>query len=237
MPFSLDRKLLVETKEDGREEIDRLLSVQRGVLTTEARRVRTTVLTLTNRGQTNATVYVRHQLGDGYRLERPPSGFEKFREAYLFPVKVGANASSNLRIEESTPIQKTVDIRTASGIGELALYLSVAAARLDAETRQRLEQIVGQHRAMAALEERRQTADLQSQTYRDRIDELNAQLVSLKRVPQAQTLSRNLAQKMDDISQRLQKLTLQIADLDAQLLAERVSLEDRLAELTLAHAG
>jgi hypothetical protein len=233
IPFSLDRKLIVETKEDGREEIDRLVTVQRGVLSTEARRVRVTELTLVNRGLGEATVYVRHELASGYRLERPALGFEKFREAYLFPVKVAPGASSTLRIEASTPIQKTVDIRTVAGIGELKLYLKASASRLDVATRARLEQVVEQHRAMAELEERRQTAFLQSQTYRQRIDELNAQLVSLKRVAQAQMLSRNLAQKMDELSQRLQNLTIQVADLDGQLLAERVNLEDRLAELTL----
>jgi hypothetical protein len=41
---------------------------------------------------------------------------------------------------------------------------------------------------------------------------------------------------MDEISQRLQKLTIFVADLAGQLLAQRVSLEDRLAELTLAKA-
>ena len=89
------------------------------------------------------------------------------------------------------------------------------------------------HRQMAELQEKRQTAELQSSTYRQRIDELNAQLVSLRKVAQAQVLSRSLAQKMDEISQRLQKLTLQIADIDGQILAQRVTLEDRLAELTL----
>jgi hypothetical protein len=233
VPFSLDKKLLVETKEGGREEIDRLVTAQRGVLTTEARSIRTTELNLVNRGLSDVTVYVRHAVNAGYRLEQPSQGFEKFRDAYLIPVKVRANAAATLRIEESTPIEKTVDIRSASGVSDLKLYLRAAAARLDKDTRARLEQIVEAHRAMAELEERRQTAALQSQTYRERIDELNAQLVSLRRVAQAQALSHNLAQKMDDISQRLQKLTIQIADLDGQLLAERVKLQDRLAELTL----
>ncbi|HWP05821.1 MAG TPA: hypothetical protein VNN72_08775, partial [Polyangiaceae bacterium] len=100
-------------------------------------------------------------------------------------------------------------------------------------TRAALEQVVELHRQMGELQEKRQTAELQSQTYRERIEELNAQLVSLRKVAQAQTLSRNLAQKMDEISQRLQKLTLTIADIDGQILAQRVTLEDRLAELTL----
>jgi hypothetical protein len=234
VPFSLDKKVIVETKEDGREEIDRLVTVQRGVLSTEARRVKITEFSLSNRGQAPAVVYVRHALTAGFRLEQPAQGFEKFREGYLFPVEVPAGGSAKLRIEEGTPISKTVDIRTNSGIADLKLYLRAAAARLDAETRTRFEQIVEMHRAMTELEERRQTALLQTETYRQRIDELNAQLVSLRRVAQAQALSQNLARKMDEISQRLQKLTIQVADFDGQILAERVKLEDRLAELTLA---
>lgn len=237
IPFSLDKKIVVETKEDGREEIDRLLTLQRGVITSEARSIRSTELVLVNRGATEASVYVRHAVAAGFKLEKPAQGFEKFRDSYLFPVKVPAGASATLRIEESTPIQKSVDIRSAGGVAELKLYLKVAGARVDADTRARLEQVIEMHRAMSELEERRQTASLQADTYRERIDELNAQLVSLRKVPQAQVLSRNLAQKMDEISQRLQKLTIQMADYDGQITAERVKLEDRLAELTLAKSG
>jgi hypothetical protein len=237
VPFSLDKKVIVDTKESGREEIDRLVTVQRGVLTTEARRVKTTEFSLTNRGQARTVVYVRHVLGAGFRLEAPATGFEKFREGYLFPVEVPAGGTATLRIEEGTPISKTVDIRTTSGVEDLKLYLRAAQARLDAETRTRLDQIVEMHRAMMELEERRQTAILQTDTYRERIDELNAQLVSLRKVSQAQALSQNLARKMDEISQRLQKLTIQVADFDGQILAERVKLEDRLAELTLAKSS
>ncbi|HTQ08093.1 MAG TPA: OmpA family protein [Polyangiaceae bacterium] len=233
VPFSLDKKVLVETKDGTREEIDRVVTAERGVLTTEARRFRTTELSLVNRGTTAAVVYVRHAVADGYTLALPKDGVEKFRDAYLIPVKIPANSAATLKIEEATPIRKTVDIRSEAGVAELAVFLQASAARLDPGTLAALEQVVELHRQMAELEEKRQTAELQSETYRDRIDELNAQLVSLRRVAQAQALSHNLAQKMDDISQRLQKLTLAIADIDGKILAERVTLEDRLAELTL----
>ncbi|HEV8548059.1 MAG TPA: DUF4139 domain-containing protein, partial [Polyangiaceae bacterium] len=71
VPFSLDRKVLVEEKDGGREEIDRLVTAERGVLTTEARRIKTTELELTNRGLSPAIVYVRHAVQDGYKLALP----------------------------------------------------------------------------------------------------------------------------------------------------------------------
>lgn len=233
VPFSLDKKLVVEAKEDGREDIDRLVTAQRGVITTEARRVRVTELVLTNRGTTKETVYVRHALLPGYVLATPSTGFERLRGAYLFPVEVRASKSVTLRIEEATPIAKQVDIRTPRGVEELKLYLKTAQ-RLAPELKVRLEEIVAMHRGMAELEERIRTAGLQSETYRTRVNELEEQLVSLRKVKQADELSRNLARKMDEISKRLQVLTIQVADLEAELLKERVALEDRLAELTLA---
>jgi hypothetical protein len=233
VPFSLDKKVLIETKDGTREEIERLVTAERGVLTTEARRFRTTELSLVNRGLAPAVVYVRHAVADGYALELPKDGVEKFRDAYLIPVKIPANAAATLKIEEATPIRKSVDIRTEPGIAELKLFLQASAARLEPGTLASLQQVVELHRQMAELEEKRETAVLQSETYRERIEELNVQLVSLRRVAQAQVLSKSLAQKMDEISQRLQKLTLSIADIDGRILAERVTLEDRLAELTL----
>jgi hypothetical protein len=233
VPFSLDRKVLIDEKDGTHETIDRLVTAERGVLTTEARRFRTTELELTNRGLSPVIVYVRHAVADGYTLESPRQGVEKFRDAYLIPVKIGPNSCEKLTLEEATPIKKSVDIRSAGGVAELKLFLQASAARLDPNTRASLEQVVELNRRMAELEEKRRTAELQSETYRTRIDELNGQLVSLRRVSQAQALSHSLAQKMDELSQRLQKLTLAVADIDGQILAQRVTLEDRLAELTL----
>jgi hypothetical protein len=236
VPFSLDKKVLIETKDGTREEIERLVTAERGVLTTEARRVRTTELALVNRGFSPAIVYVRHAVAGGYSLELPKEGVQKFRDAYLIPVQIPANAAATLKLEEATPISKSVDIRTDAGVAELALFLTASAARLEPAARASLEQVVELHRQMAALEEKRRTAELQSETYRERIDELGAELVSLRKVAQAQALSRNLAQKMDELSQRLQKLTLSLADIDGHILTARVTLEDRLAELTLGQS-
>ncbi len=231
IPFALDKKLVVENELGTREDIDRLLSIQRGVVTAEARRVRTTKLVLVNRGTTPALTYVRHPVTAGFTLESPPKDFEKLRGAYLFPVTVPAGASATLTIEESTPIEKSVDVRTAAGVAELALF--VKTAKLSDELRQKLNQVIQMHRELGELDEKLQTIQAQVAMYRTRIDELNVQLVTLRRVPQAAELSRKLAKKMDEISDRLQHSTLEAAGVEGERLTRRVALEDRLAELTL----
>lgn len=222
----------MDTDLGGREAIDRLVTIQRGIVTAEARSVRTTKLSLHNRGASDALTYVRHAPAAGHQLEAPRTGFEKLRGAYLFPVTVPAGGSVSLTIEESTPIQKSVDVRTDTGVAELALFLKTAG-KLPDELRQKLEQVIDMHRELAALDERLSTIGAQITMYRTRVDELNAQLVTLRRVPQAQELSRKLAKKMEEISERLQQATLEAAGVEGQRLTRRVALEDRLAELTL----
>ncbi|HVJ22130.1 MAG TPA: OmpA family protein [Polyangiaceae bacterium] len=232
IPFALDRKLIVETELGGREAIDRLVTIQRGIVTAEARSIKTTKLSLHNRGTIAAITYVRHSPAPNHALEAPRSGFEKLRGAYLFPVEIPAGGTVSLVIEESTPIQKSVDVRTDAGVGELSLFLK-SAGKLPEELKQKLEQVIEMHRELAAMDERLSTINAQISMYRARVDELNAQLVTLRRVTQAQELSRKLAKKMDEISEKLQQSTLEAAGVEGQRLTRRVALEDRLAELTL----
>jgi len=232
VPFALDRKLIIDSDQGTREEIDHLLTIERGIVHSEARSIRTTKLSLVNRDGKAATVYVRHPITEGFKLESPVSGVEKLGGAYLFAVSVPPNGSVSLAIEESTPIQKALDIRSQDGIAELGLYLR-SASKLEPELAGKLTHIVERHRAMVELDERLVTIQAQSNVYRERIEEINAQLVSLRRVAQAGDLSRHLANKMEEISQRLQKATIDAADLEAKRLTERVAMEDQLSELTL----
>jgi hypothetical protein len=232
IPFALDRTLVVDTVLGGREEIERLITIQRGMVTAEARGIKSTKLTLVNRGNEPALTYVRHQPAAGYELSAPTTGFEKLRGAYLFPVTVPPGGTLSLTIEESTPIQKTVDARSEAGVAELGLYLK-AAKNLPDDLKQKLGQVLTMHRELALLDEKLQTIATQIEMYRGRVDELNAQLVTLRKVPQAQELSRNLAKKMNEISDKLQKATLDSASVEGERLTRRVALEDRLAELTL----
>ena len=66
-----------------------------------------------------------------------------------------------------------------------------------------------------------------------RVDEINIQLVTLRKVPQAARLRRHLAKKMEEISERLQKSTIEMTDLKGQLMTLRIDLQDKLAELHL----
>jgi len=231
VPYALDRSIVVDPEVSTREEIDRLLTIQRGIVATETQRVRQTKLTLNNRGTAAARVYLRHAVGQGYELRKGKLEMDKLGGAYLFNVDVPAGEAVKVVIEESTPILKTVDIRTAPGIKAIELYLK--KARLEPELGRKLGDIVQTYQAMADLEQRIELLGEQMAVYRTRVDELNVQLVTLRKVPQAARLRQHLSRKMEEISDELQQATMEMTDLKGQLMTLRIDLQDKLADLTL----
>ena len=231
IPYALDRTIIVEPTHASRDEIDKLISIQRGIVTTTIKRIHKTTLAIINRGKKAATVYVRHKVKSGYSLEAGSRKVEKLGGAHLFPLSVEAGQTLELVIEESTPKRTTIDIRQDSGVQAIALYLS--KAKLSAELKKSLDEVVRRHSARYDLEERIRTMADQSRVYRTRVNELNFQLVKLRKVPQAAKLRLHLSEKMEEISEKLQANTLKISELKGDLMTSRIELQDALAELTL----
>ena len=72
----------------------------------------------------------------------------------------------------------------------------------------------------------------QMQVYRERVDEINVQLMTLSKVGQAAKLRQNLQGKMQTISEKLQATTMETTELEGNLMTLRIALQDKLAELS-----
>ena len=115
--------MAVERNAETRESIDRVVGVDRGSFTAELRHTRRSTYTVTNRGKTPATVFLRHSVGDGWTLGEAPELFERQGEAHLFAVKVAPDASETVHIEAWTPMQRTLDLRAGAGVELLRRWL------------------------------------------------------------------------------------------------------------------
>ncbi len=235
IPYALDRAVIVEPELGGREEIERLVSIQRGIVATESRKIRSHKLTLTNRSTEPATVFIRHEVAAGYQLSTKgpkTSTPQKLGGAHLFEVMIPPSSSEELTIEEWTPVERTVDIHTDHGVKAIGLFLDKAT--IGGELEKGLKEVIARHAGRADLLEKITTLEEQMQVYRTRVDELNIQLVTLKKLPSGAKLRTHLATKMEEISELLQTSTMKLADLKAELMTQGIELSDKLAELTLA---
>ncbi|WP_170319880.1 DUF4139 domain-containing protein [Polyangium spumosum] len=231
VPFALDRQIVVERKDETRDAIARILSVQRGVFSTEVRHTKKKTLVMTNRLQDKATVYVRHTVAPGFKLSKAPPSQERFGESYLFKIEIPAGAKVEVDIEEETPLFKSTDIRSNVGMEMVRVHLSSAAVA--GPLKESVTKLLDLQKEMANLEQRISSSREQMAEYRQRLDELHAQIVTLKVVKSGGPLMQSLEKKMQEVSDRISKATIDLVALQEKLMLARIRFQDGVSELSL----
>ncbi len=231
VPFALDRQIVVEKKEAEKDEIARIITVQRGVFSTETKHTKKRQLTFYNRGNDLATVYIRHTLTAGFKFTETPKMDEKIGGAQLFRVEVPAKGKIEVSIEEATPVFKTTDLRTSEGLELVKAYLNQSA--LDSGLKSSVNELLKLNTEMANIEQRINLVREQQAEYRARMDELHVQIVTLKAVRTAGTMMNSLEKKLSEISDKVSKATVELVNLQEKLMVSRIKFQDGVAELTL----
>jgi hypothetical protein len=186
---------------------------------------------LTNRLQEPATVYVRHVVAEGYKLTKAPDQRARLGSADVFPVRLEPGGKAELTIEESTPLFKSTDIRSASGMDLVTAYLSSAA--MEGPLRAAVDDLLKIHREMANADQQIATTREQMEEYRARMDELHAQVVTLRMVKTAGPLMASLEKKLQEVSDKLSKATIDLVALQEKLMVARIKFQDGVADLSL----
>ncbi|MBS2015735.1 MAG: DUF4139 domain-containing protein [Deltaproteobacteria bacterium] len=243
VPFALDRQIVVERKDAERDDIAKILTVQRGVFSTQIQHTKKATFTLYNRLPEKATVYLRHTVAPGFKLtkapekvsttEKKPAGAdaEHISGAHLFRVELEPNGKSEVVIEEATPVYRSTDIRTPAGLDLVRAYLSVTA--LEGPLKAEVEKLLKLHAEMTKIEQQIATAREQMAEYRTRMDELHAQLVTLKAVKTAGPLMAHLEKKLQEVSEKLSKATVDVVGLQEKQMVARVQFQSGVGDLTL----
>ncbi|MEZ4313066.1 MAG: DUF4139 domain-containing protein [Polyangiaceae bacterium] len=231
IPFALDRQVLVETKEDSVDKIAKIMTVQRGVFSTEVQHTRRTTLTLHNRTAEKVTVYIRHSVPEGYTLSKPEDAKEKLGSAYLIKVDIDPRSNKDVTIDETTPLFKSQDIRSSAGMDLVVAYLSQSAT--EGPLKAKVDDLLKIQREIGNIEQKITTMREQMDEYRARMDELHVQLVSLKAVKTAGPLMKSLEKKLDEVSEKLSKATVDLVTEQEKLMVAKIKFQDGVAELSL----
>lgn len=232
VPFALDRQVVIEREGGTADHIHRLLKVNRGVVTAEVQHLRTTRLKVTSRLHKDTRVFIRHNLRRGWKLVDHPKKHERIGHSWLFEVLLPAGKAIEVKITEATPLRRTVDLRSDVGLTLVRLWLKSPvkqdgiAARIRGVLTMRAE--IDRHlQTITGLKER-------AREYRERMDELHLQIVSLQEVKAGNNLLGHLKKKMKQISEHVQRNTITTVNVQEQLMLARVRFQDAVAELTLA---
>lgn len=231
IPFALDRQIVVEQNGGEKDEIARIFSIQRGVFSTEVKHTKTTKLTLHNRLPQKAKLSIRHTTPQGFDLV--PHGFsvEKVGASNVLGVELDASSKKEVEIEETTPVFKTIDLRSPGGMEIVKLY--VASHTTPGPLKEQLANIIKLQQTIGNLEQKVETLREQNGEYRARIDELHFQIVTLKAVKSGGTLMKDLEKKMMEMSDKLSKSTIALVTTQDELMMARIRFQDAVSELSL----
>lgn len=234
VPYALDRQVVVERNDGEDNKLSRLVTLQRGVLTAEVQHIRRQKLTLTNRLREPAKVFIRHTVNKGWTLLDAPPAFERVGEAHLFQVDLKPLETRVVEIAEATPMERTLDLNADVTLEMMKVY--VEAPEGSAELKDQLKKLLAIHRSLADLSEERVSLRRRLDDYKERMDELHTQIVTLQAVKTGGDLMAHLKTKMKDISDRVQKTTIALVDQEEKIMLQRVQFQDALAELSLPDA-
>ena len=241
VPFALDRQIVVERKDAERDDIARIITVQRGVFSTQLQHTKKATFTLYNRLPEKTSVYLRHTVTPGYRLSKSPdkspdtptkaTDSEHLQGSYLFRVELEPNGRADVVIEEAAPVYRSTDIRTTAGLDLVRAYLSTAA--FDGPLKGEIEKLLKVNADMAKVEQQIATTREQMGEYRMRMDELHAQLVTLKTVKTAGPLMLHLEKKLQEVSEKLSKATVDVVSLQEKQMVARIQFQTGVGDLSL----
>jgi hypothetical protein len=231
VPFALDRQIVVEHKNAEHDEIARIVTVQRGVLSTEVQHVKKQTITLHNRLPERAVVYLRHTVAQGYQLTQSPEHEERMGNAHLFRIEVEPGAKLEVVLAESTPVMRSTDLRSPEGLELVKAYVSRDAA--GGPLKEQIADLLDIHKNMATVDEHIKTTREQMSDYRQRVDELHLQIVTLRAVKSAGPLMQSLERKMQEMSDKLSKATIDLVSLEEQRMIAKIHFQDKVADLSL----
>jgi hypothetical protein len=234
IPFALDRQIVVEREGANEDRISKLMTLQRGVFTAEVQHAKKTTMHITNRMAQPARVFIRHDVRDGWSLKTSPKVHEKLGESYLFEVEVPGDTTKDVVIEETTPLSRTVDLRSPVGMKLVRVYLE--APQEDGRFAPALAKLVAIHDEMQNHEQNITSLHDRMEEFRVRVDELHMQIASLKMSKVGGSLMSHLQKKMKDVSERIQQATIQVVDHEEKLMMARIRFQDAVAELSLGSA-
>ena len=138
-------------------------------------------------------------------------------------------------VEEATPIFKTIDLRSPGDMEQVRLYLT--AGVVESALKGSIEELIKMQQDLGNVEQRILTTRDQMQAYRTRMDELHAQVLTLRMVKTGNGLMRNLEKKLQDVSDKLSQSTIDLAALEEKAMLLRIHFQDGVAELSLEKKG
>jgi hypothetical protein len=231
VPFAVDRSVAVETSQGYSEAEGRLVRITRDQVVIERFSQRLTRYQVRNGGAEPVKVYVRHARIAGATLYKPPKDTEMTPGNALVPVIVAARGNSELKVDERTPVERTVEFVSSLAADAVALYLSGPA--VDAAQGAALKKALEIRSQLLKAQDILQNATAERDKLAQAAEETRDNLKSVRKIEGAADLRARLVKRLGELDMRMNELTRTTVEAEMQANELRVRLSEALQDVSL----
>src|SRR5262249_58842601 len=145
-------------------------------------------------------------------------------DAHRFEIQIPPGKTQDVMIAEATPIQSTLDVSADITLEMMKVW--VEAPEGTRELKDQLKKLLAVHKTLVDLAQEQDSMRRRLADYRERMDELHGQIVTLQAVKTGGELMGHLKTKMKDISQRVQGTTIDVVDQEEEIKLAPVPVQD-----------
>jgi hypothetical protein len=235
VPFALERTMAIEQEREFREEGARIYKIEAGTLQIARDSVTLTKYKARNGAPRAAKLLVKHARVGGARLVKPPEGTEDNvgTGSALLPMKVAANATETLAVDERQQTVRNVDWLDPLADDAVRAYLGGANGKVDPDVAKVLKAAWAVRQALVDASNERIKLAGQENDLRRATDETRNNLKALEKNTAAGDLRARLTARLGADSAELDRVTKRIVEVDLTLNEQRVRLADALRGLKL----
>jgi hypothetical protein len=211
----------------------RLYSVSSGQLTIERDQATVTAYHLQNGEKKGARVLVRHPRVPGSKLWEPPQGTEELagENAALVPVDVPEFGKARLTVEERRPVRLTADFRSIEARNAIRGYLK--SQSVQSSQRGALEGILKHAAQLATLDDQERRLTREQRELERSTDETRSSLKAIQKNNQAESLRRELTERLARGTRRLDEITKELIELRLRRTEQEVRLKEVILGLEI----
>ena len=231
VPFAIERSVALVREHRHDERAARLYRIEAGKLWLERDAVDRSLYRIENGGSQASKLLVEHPRIHGSRLHQPPPGTEDntANGAALIPVRLAANAKTELVVEERRGVQRQVD--WLDPIAELAVQDYLADPLADRAFAERLREVWVIRGALKRAHDESRKIDKERSELERQSADTRASLRAIEKNPGAADLRARLTARLDEAGKRLDALTRRNIELSLTIGEQEVRFRDAVQSL------
>ena len=206
------------------------LKIAKGVMTETREQRDHGTYTIRNSDTQPRDVIIEHPLREGWKLSSEAKPEETSASYYRFRVKVPANKTAELKLDEVEPLESTVAL---SSITDDQIKLLFTEKVIKPEVEQVLRKIIAKKNEIAALDQQIQTRESQIKDINQDQQRLRENMKALKGSEEEKALLQRYTRQLNDQEDRLDAVRAEIAKLQLARTEKRQQLDTMLQEMTL----